>query len=236
MREKSLKELSEGFVSDQAASKSKSPNNNTKVISDLHKTPQSAVFQETSRSNIEPPNREEGYYLSMGDMIAQHHQLQINEGFNDQNQTNIIVPNSRLSNLSGDREKKSVSSKRGGSLRKGLPMSQKSTVKNDKIRKKSQNRSGSQRDEYRPLRTVGSVKNMAELGSQLKRASRSIGMGSKPAIPRNTNSVGNRVLSEVPQRVKLHSKLEATFKGGSEGKDTLETRKRRKAYSSNMSN
>ena len=44
----------------------------------------------------------------MGDMIAQHQQSKVEDAYNDQ--YNIIVPNSRLSNLSGERERKIVSS------------------------------------------------------------------------------------------------------------------------------
>ena len=65
---------------------------------------------------------------------------------------------------------------------------------------------------------------MVDLGSQLKRASRSIGMGSKPGIPKNTSVINQtRAQSLGMQRVKLHTKLEAYSQKGSEN-DTLETR------------
>jgi hypothetical protein len=77
---------------------------------------------------------------------------------------------------------------------------------------------------YRPLRTNVSLKNVVDLGSQLKRASRSIGMGSKPAIPKNSSVINQtRAQSLGMQRVRLHSKLEATFQKGS-ANDTIETR------------
>jgi hypothetical protein len=126
-----LKELSEGFVSGKA-SKSPSPNNGTQFLSNLDaNTPQSAVYQDTSRTNLDQqPKEEPGYYLSMGEMITQHQLSQVEEPYND-DATNIIVPNSRLSNLSGERQHKSVSSKRGCALRRGLPMSQKTTVRKE---------------------------------------------------------------------------------------------------------
>ena len=87
------------------------------------------------------------------------------------------MPNSRLSNLSGDKEKKSVSSRRGGSLRKGLT-STKSLPRKDptptqvKLRKKATSKSRAdsyksqrQNENYKPLRTANSVKNEENLGT-----------------------------------------------------------------------
>ena len=52
---------------------------------------------------MEQHSKEEpGYYLSMGEMIAQHQRSQVEEPYND-DATNIIVPNSRLTDLSGER-------------------------------------------------------------------------------------------------------------------------------------
>jgi hypothetical protein len=104
VRDRSLKELSEGFVSGKA-SISPSPNRGTKFMSALvSNTPQSAVYQDTSRTNQDPQFKEEpGYYLSMGEMIAQHQNSQMEEEPYNDDAANIIVPNSRLSNLSGER-------------------------------------------------------------------------------------------------------------------------------------
>ena len=61
-------------------------------------------------------------------------------------------------------------------------------------------------------------------------------MGGKSLAPRNSSvTTGARAFSQGPHRVKLHSRLEATFNKGSEG-NTIETRNRRKAHSNTVSN
>ena len=62
-----------------------------------------------------PRREDEGYFLSMGDMIAQHQKSQIDDAYNEENSTNIIVPN-RFTSMSGE-YKKSVSPGQGGSIR-----------------------------------------------------------------------------------------------------------------------
>ena len=77
--------MSEGFVSDP---RSKSPSQKAVIYpgNPLDATPQSAFYQETSRSNLNQENaqeNQEGYYLSMGDMIAQHQQSKVEDAYGD---------------------------------------------------------------------------------------------------------------------------------------------------------